>query len=218
MWIGHFKVWHENCIYLKNSSKFDVVISMYPLSSYREKGYVYHTNVNILSGKKENIKKFIAEIKKDKRCMQFKGSGNVYLSHMKMKVADFHTTNYYTPKIFLLKPVVHKDGKEDWYFGAWDKKIVTNLYKTFKKHFHVKLLSIKEKDITDIFIPHIMPKITEKQKEAIHLAIDNGYYEFPRKIDLDKLSKLMSVSRVTYQEHLRKAERKLIPEIFGYSK
>ena len=49
MWIGHFKVWHKNCIYLENSSKYDVVISMYPLTSYKEGKYVYDTNVNIFS-------------------------------------------------------------------------------------------------------------------------------------------------------------------------
>jgi predicted DNA binding protein len=216
MWIGHFKVWHKNCIYLENSSKYDVVISMYPLTSYKEGKYVYHTNVNILTGK--NIDKFIKAIKKDKRCLNFSGSGNVYLSHLRMDVKDFHTTNYYTPKIFLLKPIVHKNGKEDWYFGAWEKETITELYNTFKKHFNVKMLSIKEQDFTDLFIPHIMPKITEKQKLAIHLAIMSGYYEFPRKTDLSKLAKMMNVSRVTYQEHLRKAERKLIPQIFGYSK
>ncbi len=79
------------------------------------------------------------------------------------------------------------------------------------------MLSIKEKDFTDIFIPHIMPKITDKQKEAIELAIENGYYGFPRKTDLEKLSKIMKISRVTFQEHLRKAESKLVPQIFGYS-
>ena len=60
-------------------------------------------------------------------------------------------------------------------------------------------------------------ELTEKQKQAIHEAIINGYYNYPRKIDLEKLSKIMKVSRVTFQEHLRKAESKLIPQIFGYS-
>ena len=217
MWIGHFKVWHENCIYLTNSSKFNVVISMYPLNSYVEGKYRYHTNVNILSGSHDDIKQFITAIKKDKRCLEFKGSGNVYVSYMRMKLSDYHTTNYYTPKIFLLKPIIHKDGKEEWYFGAWEREIVSDLYNSFKKFFHVEMLSIKEQDFTDLFIPHIMPKITEKQKEAIQLAIREGYYDFPRNIHLNELSKITGVSRVTYLEHLRKAECKIIPEMFGYS-
>lgn len=217
MWIGHFQVWHDNCIYLTNCSKFNVVISMYPLNSYTEGKYRYHTNINILSGKREDVDAFIDAIRQDKRCMEFSGSGNVYLSFMRLDKDDFHTTNYYTPKIFLLKPIVHEAGKEDWFFGAWEKETVTGLYEVFRKHFNIKMLSVKETEFADIFIPQIMPKLTGKQKQAIHEAIIAGYYTFPRKTDLETLAKRMNISRVTFQEHLRKAESKLIPQIFGYS-
>ena len=215
MWIGHFKVWHKNCIYLANASKCRIVISMYPLTSYMEGKYRYHTNVNILNGKKQDIEKFIAAMRKDKRCLEFRGSGNVYLSYIRLESSDYHTTNYYTPKIFLLKPILHKDGKEEWYFGAWEKEIITEMFNTFKKHFQVEVLSIKQTDFTDIFIPHIMPKMTEKQKEALRVALEEGYYSYPRKANLGQLSKKMRVSRVTFQEHLRKAEGKILPGILG---
>lgn len=215
MWIGHFKVWHENCIYLTNASKYNVVISMYPLTSYTEGKYRYHTNINILTGKKEDIEKFVQAIRKDKRCIEFKGDGNVYLSYLRLESSDYHTTNYYTPKIFLLKPIVHKDGKEDWYFGAWEREIIVEMLNTFKKYFNVEVLSMKEGDFTDVFIPQVMPKMTEKQKQALRLAIKEGYYTYPRKTELKKLGKIMNISRVTFQEHLRKAESKVIPGIFG---
>lgn len=190
---------------------------MYPLNSYVDGRYRYHTNVNILNGNSENIKKFIDAIKKDKRCIEFKGNGNVYLSYIRLETDDYHTTNYYTPKIFLLKPIVHKNGKEYWYFGAWEKEIVTEMFQIFKKHFNVEMISIEEKDFTDIFIPHVMPKMTEKQKEALRLAIKEGYYDYPTKIDLNGLAKILKISRVTYLEHLRKAESKIMPGIFGES-
>jgi len=188
---------------------------MYPLSSYQEGKYRYHTNVNIFNGKEKDIKRFVDTIRRDGRCLGFRGDGNVYLSYIRLEAGDYHTTNYYTPKIFLLKPIVHKDGKEDWFFGAWEKEIITEMFAVFKKHFNVEMLSIQEKDFTDIFIPQVMPKMTDKQKEAIRLAIKEGYYNFPRKTHLEKLSRFMKISRVTYQEHLRKAESKLLPEIFG---
>ncbi len=215
MWIGHFKVWHENCIYLSNASKCNVVISMYPLTSYTEGKYRYHTNVNILTGKQKDIERFLTEIRKDGRCLEFRGKGNVYFSYIRLESSDYHTTNYYTPKIFFLKPIVHKEGKEDWYFGAWEKEIITEMFQTFKKYFHVEVLSIKEEDFTDIFIPQVMPKMTEKQKEAIRLAIKEGYYDYPQKTDLVKLAGLLRISHVTFREHLRKAESKLLPGIFG---
>src|SRR3989338_5052970 len=215
MWVGHFKVSHDNCVYLTHCSKYNIVISMYPLNSYIEKKYRFHTNVNILTGSEKDIQKFVKAIRKDKRCLNFSGEGNVYISHMKFITTDYHTTNYYTPKIFLLKPVVHKDGKEEWYFGAWEKIIITEMYLIFKKHFSVELLSIEKKEAPDVFIPQVMTNITEKQKNALHLAIKEGYYNFPQKIDLENLSKLMRISRITYQEHLHKAEQKVLRSLIG---
>src|SRR3989338_3004721 len=181
MWIGHFKVWHENCIYLTNSAKFNVTIAMYPMNSYVDGRYRYHTNVNILNGKPEDVQRFIDTIRADKRCIAFKGSGSVYLSYIRLDTTDYHTTNYYTPKIFLLKPILHKDGKEDWYFGAWERDTVSEMLQIFKEHFHVEVLAIQEKEFTDLFIPHIMPKLTAKQREAIRIAVREGYYHNPTK-------------------------------------
>ncbi len=58
--------------------------------------------------------------------------------------------------------------------------------------------------------------LPEKQKKAFLLAIENNYYEYPRKIELEKLAKIMKVSLSTYQERLRKAElmKKILPKEF----
>ncbi|MFW9995830.1 MAG: helix-turn-helix domain-containing protein [Candidatus Odinarchaeota archaeon] len=64
--------------------------------------------------------------------------------------------------------------------------------------------------------PHYLPldelknNLTEKQLQAITIAFKKGYYELPRKIILEKLAKEMNVQRRTFEEHLRKAERKAI--------
>ena len=55
------------------------------------------------------------------------------------------------------------------------------------------------------------PKLSPKQKEAVELAVKEGYYNYPRKIDLEGLAKLSKVKRQTYQENLRRAEKKLVP-------
>ncbi|MFX0092279.1 MAG: helix-turn-helix domain-containing protein, partial [Candidatus Hodarchaeota archaeon] len=51
---------------------------------------------------------------------------------------------------------------------------------------------------------------TSKQQEALTLAFQEGYYELPRKIILESLAKEMNVGRRTFEEHLRKAERKIM--------
>jgi hypothetical protein len=45
---------------------------------------------------------------------------------------------------------------------------------------------------------------------ALRLALESGYYEQPRKTSLRELAARTSVARSTYEEHLRKAENKLL--------
>ena len=52
--------------------------------------------------------------------------------------------------------------------------------------------------------------LTEKQMSAIMTAYRYGYYELPRKNDLKTIASKTQVARTTYQEHLKKAEKKII--------
>lgn len=49
-----------------------------------------------------------------------------------------------------------------------------------------------------------------RQLEALRLAVDNGYYEQPRGTSIEELATQTTVARATFEEHLRKAENKLI--------
>ena len=52
--------------------------------------------------------------------------------------------------------------------------------------------------------------LTSKQQEVLKLAYTKGYYELPRSVFLEKLAKEMNIHRRTYEEHLRKAEKKIM--------
>ncbi|MHA2318579.1 MAG: helix-turn-helix domain-containing protein [Candidatus Hodarchaeales archaeon] len=52
--------------------------------------------------------------------------------------------------------------------------------------------------------------LTSKQQEVLKLAYSKGYYELPRSVFLEKLAKEMEIHRRTYEEHLRKAEKKIM--------
>ena len=58
-----------------------------------------------------------------------------------------------------------------------------------------------------------MDNLTDKQKHAFDLAVEHGYYGIPKRTDLAKLSRMMKISLATYQEHLRRAESKIIPSL-----
>ncbi len=43
------------------------------------------------------------------------------------------------------------------------------------------------------------------------MAVKEGYYDYPRKIYLEKLAQISRVKRQSFQENLRRAEKKLVP-------
>jgi len=55
--------------------------------------------------------------------------------------------------------------------------------------------------------------LTDKQRQAIKLAINHGYYRWPRGARLEELAAIMGVSRQVFQNHLRKAEAKIFPHL-----
>jgi predicted DNA binding protein len=53
--------------------------------------------------------------------------------------------------------------------------------------------------------------LTEKQTTALRFAVTEKYYSWPREVTLDNLAKKNKMKRRAFQEHLRKAESKLLP-------
>lgn len=57
--------------------------------------------------------------------------------------------------------------------------------------------------------------LTEKQELALRVARQNGYYSWPRKATLEDLAMHAGFSRRAFQENLRKAEAKVLPELLS---
>ena len=57
-------------------------------------------------------------------------------------------------------------------------------------------------------------EITEKQREAVRIAMERGYYESPRRIDLGGLADELGVSRSAVSQRLGTVEAKLVAELF----
>lgn len=56
--------------------------------------------------------------------------------------------------------------------------------------------------------------LTDKQREALTLALEEGYYERPRKSDLGDLADGLAISKSAVSQRLRTAETKLIKSAF----
>jgi len=113
-------------------------------------------------------------------------------------------------------PTVHRQGWEHYTVIAFDEDDVRKLLHDLETDRDVEVLS--KTAITEQQIPHSMlapvdqlfEDVTERQMAALRLALESGYYEQPRKTSLRELADLTAVARSTYEEHLRKAENKLL--------
>lgn len=66
---------------------------------------------------------------------------------------------------------------------------------------------------TDKHVHVDLGDLTSKQRQAIELAVEAGYYERPRDIDLGELGAKLDISKSAVSQRLRAAERKLIEKV-----
>lgn len=52
--------------------------------------------------------------------------------------------------------------------------------------------------------------LTNRQREVVETALEEGYFKWPREIDSEELADRIGIDRTTCLEHLRKAENRLI--------
>jgi len=64
------------------------------------------------------------------------------------------------------------------------------------------------------FIADLEDRLTDQQFTALQRAYVGGYYDWDRGTNGDELAESMGVSRPTFHQHLRAAERKLVEEFF----
>jgi predicted DNA binding protein len=214
MWIAKIKYKHD-CILGNRCEKFKINLQSVILSIFKDKGKIITSSMHHLIGNTKEIEKFIKDLKKDKNVIKVERKKNAFFLLEKAKVKAI---KFYTPKIIFIKPVLIDDkGHETWEIGSWEKEELSKFIKLVRNQIKdFKLLKFINSKIDDVFFPKLMPNLTLKQQEVIELAIREGYYTHPRKTNLRKLSKILGLSLSTYQQHLRIAENKLMPNLFSY--
>lgn len=63
--------------------------------------------------------------------------------------------------------------------------------------------------------PVVRTGVTDKQRKALRLAFDGGYYDVPRTVDLREVGDRLGISRQAVSERLRRAHEVLVADFFG---
>lgn len=206
------KFWHKDSAVIPLSEKYDLTILAFPLNRFEKKGTMIITSGHILLGKESDKQAYIKEITANKRYENVEVEGSLVVYSIRAKKGSSHLQMYLSPEVIFVKPIVVKpDGFEYFEVGALEKKVLTEFLDIAQKWGKVEMQRISKEKVRDLYVPHVMPDLTEKQLQAITLAYKNGFYVYPRQTEIKRLAKIAGLSPSTFQEHLHKAEHKLIP-------
>jgi predicted DNA binding protein len=206
MWVVKVSYDGSGLFYGGLSKKYNITLSGYNLSNYERKGRFHVVSVGRISGEEENIRKALRELKNYKDMIYFEKTNDFIILSLTEKKPS-HA--FYSPLFIYPSPIVIEKGVYTITVASWSRKEIEKLLKACEKFPNYKLISLKEERITNISITGIQPDLTDKQKRAYELAVEKGYYEYPKKITLKELAKLSKISYSTFQQHISYAEKKI---------
>lgn len=130
-------------------------------------------------------------------------------------------------EILNLMPVLCEGGAEYYRLIAFRHEALAELYGRLEAQgFRVEVVEQTPFNglVSDTLVPlnTVVGRLTERQVDAIVSAYNSGYYQTPRRVNVQEIASRAGVPRTTLQEHLNKAENKLIasivPQIQLYSR
>jgi len=132
------------------------------------------------------------------------------------------TKNIDACNLLHVAPVVYEQGWEYYRVIAFRHEDLKELLQRLEEKRFV--FEILRKIPFDSFIASsltltadtLFSDLTGKQIDALLTAYRNGYYQLPRKEDLKNIAFKERVPRTTFQEHLKKAENKLVAALIPY--
>jgi predicted DNA binding protein len=103
---------------------------------------------------------------------------------------------------------------------AFDEVRTRDLFKDFNKRGPTELIRKRELPLTvlpsTVWVNTLFGDMTSKQMDALLKAHRYGYYTSPREVTTENIAKSLGVSRSTYEEHLRKAENRIVGNLIPY--
>jgi len=215
MWVLKLETTSDKTVLANIAKKYRLSFSGYPISYRVEKNQLVVQIAGFINSDKKNIKRLIGDFKKLAFVRNISNKNNFVIASFYLPL---WLESLYQPDIIFIRPAIYdSSGKEILELGAWSKEPLLKLIKVFKEKYATQVISVVNKNIDNVSFVSLHPNLTDKQKIALKLAVDNGYYHFPRMITLKKLAKIMGVSFSTYQAHLTKAEANFIPDMFNKS-
>ena len=117
-------------------------------------------------------------------------------------------------------PAVYKDGWGYFRVIGFDETRTRDLFREMGSRGPTELIRKRELTLSvlpsSVWVNSLFAELTEKQMDAVLKAHRYGYYVSPRQITTESIAKGIGLSRSTYEEHLRKAENRIMGALIPY--
>jgi predicted DNA binding protein len=121
-----------------------------------------------------------------------------------------------------IPPIVYTQGWEFYRLIAFRHEHIDALLRDFDRH-HFEFEIVRKQPFKGfvsssmtLTADALFADLTQKQIGAVLTAYANGYYQFPRRANVKLIAAQRRVPRTTFQEHLHKAEGKLVASLLPY--
>lgn len=227
MWSLKFQIFDEENIVRKLIKKHKVTAYYYPINCYKKNKRYFFVSVGIIKGEDKKVKSFFKDVKNLKKTKNVRRLESLEYENQFFMLISSHPISaeskkyvhiFYNPRIIHLKPVIFRGDGEEWEIVSLKREELKKLIEVGKKIYDFKFLKLYWKKVKNFGFLTILPELTGKQESALNLAYSFGYYNYPRKISLDKLAKTAKVSFSTFHAHIRKAENKILSFILDLKK
>jgi len=121
-----------------------------------------------------------------------------------------------------LQPTIYKGGWEYYRLIAFSENDLKKVFATIEPYCKVEIISQRVipsgavKETMLVSTSSLFGGLTRKQVQALVFALENGYYQVPKRVTTEEMASKLRLPRTTYEEHLRKAEGKVLRSMAPY--
>jgi predicted DNA binding protein len=121
-----------------------------------------------------------------------------------------------------IPPIVYRNGWESWRIIAWGERSVKDLFKELQSHGKVRVTSIRPIENVEMEKMMLVPAsdiftgLTDRQVSALILGLERGRYSVPSETKIKRLAQGIGLAPSTLAEHMRKAEKRILRNLFPY--
>jgi len=121
-----------------------------------------------------------------------------------------------------IQPATYRGGWEYYRLISFSERDLRKVFATLEKYCKVEAISRRPipsgtvKETMLVSTATLFGGLTRKQVQALVFAVENGYYQVPKKVTTEEMASKLRLPRTTYEEHLRKAEGKVLRSMAPY--